>query len=1374
MRTSNIRTHLTTRGETRQLSVQSGTELIDLFLEPPTEFSPVPIWWWSGERLEPDRLKWQLEQFAEAGVHNVVVFNLAPSGPRYGSLADDPAFFSDDWWRIFRDVCEDAARAGVRVWFYDQLGFSGANFQGKVVAEDDTCRGEEITRHHVDVRGPVTLTAAPGERALAGAAQPIDDSGRTTGPPTPLTLDGNTVTWDGRARHRVMLFTARARGFDYLSPAACSQLFDRVHGEYERRVGEHLGSTIAGSFQDELPAMNSWCRSFPERFQAQCGYDLLPLLAALWEEWGHEAAKVRCDYQRVRASLAEAAFFRPLFDWHERHRLTVGCDQQHPVRGGYPIESVQVYADYLRTHRWFSAPGSDHWGDAKVHSSLAHLYRRPRTWVEAFHSTGWGGTLEETFDWLLPWLRAGATLYNPHAVYYSTCGAWWEWAPPSTCWRQPYWRHYRIFAKTVTRLCAVLSQGHHECDVAVLYPTTTIQAGLRLDAARQLAADPQYGAQYEPAARAHKVFLELVGQMRWTNPTVGVLDRDCRDFDVLDDASLQAAEIGEAVLQIAGERYRALVLPACRVLESATADVVARFAMEGGVVVFVGDLPEHAAGLNDHDEPVRALQALVARGLAAWVASADEVPRALQLLPRRVEAPVPTLLRKSGQTHILFVPAAFPSATVVEGDGWDVSDYSFDPSRYSREMTLTVRDVPATAELWDPGTGARHTLKAGLMPDGSVRVNVPFHGSPCALVVFGGVPTADESFAGESASARAPSPRETDTQLELDGPWDSTLLETLDNRWGDIAKPAFPGSPPVQNWTFQHRQETDAEDGRKLGWQCTGHDDSQWETAHVGFGTRGWLYGPNHANEAPTPLDHDVFSRITTAQATLDGPEWRRAIYSTARGIRKDALHIRALGPKGYVPEEFLDWGEAQTDEIAQFRTFVKCDKAETAFLAVGAAAEKTAWWNGEPVPLLGDGYLAFGQVSIDRGLNLLEFRLARPTPQFTLRAYWALTHDSATFRRPEWLEVEPSPAGSAAEFRRTFDLSGQPQRGQLQVGSFGAVTVLVNGVEVGCQGDFENYEDVVAEPSFINYDIASTVKPGDNTLTIRQRDSPAQIAVFADLRVELPAGEMFSLSSDEDWSATRDGTETAVSLRRRQELDPRFVHLWPRPHPLPEATQPTGEHRAQNLLLAEPVATPGKPAAEWFRCLLPPGAKSMTLPVAGRAQLFVDGAEAGIVDGRANLPTPRGLRRIAAIRIEPTLGRSGGGAWLSPPTFDVGSGSIELGDWREQGLHAWAGGVSYRRTIQLPAWSGSVVLDLGHVRGTAEVHINGRAAGTRIWSPYRFDVTDLIEEGVNDIEIRVFNTLAAYMDAVSPTNGLFPSQLPAGIFGPIRLSLGH
>ena len=112
-------------------------------------------------------------------------------------------------------------------------------------------------------------------------------------------------------------------------------------------------------------------------------------------------------------------------------RAAGGVDQQYGAREGYPVASSRIYGDYARTHRWFSAPGSDHHGDAKIHSSLAHHYDRPRVWIESFHTSGWGGTLEETFDWLLPWLGAGANLYNPHATYYSTRAGWWEWAPPA-------------------------------------------------------------------------------------------------------------------------------------------------------------------------------------------------------------------------------------------------------------------------------------------------------------------------------------------------------------------------------------------------------------------------------------------------------------------------------------------------------------------------------------------------------------------------------------------------------------------------------------------------------------------------------------------------------------------------------------------------------------------------------------------------------------------------------------------------------------------------------------------------------------------------------------------------------------------------------
>jgi hypothetical protein len=62
--------------------------------------------------------------------------------------------------------------------------------------------------------------------------------------------------------------------------------------------------------------------------------------------------------------------------------LICGFDQQSPARMALPIGAVDEYADYLQTHRWYGAPGSDHHGNGKIHSSLAHVYERPRSWIE--------------------------------------------------------------------------------------------------------------------------------------------------------------------------------------------------------------------------------------------------------------------------------------------------------------------------------------------------------------------------------------------------------------------------------------------------------------------------------------------------------------------------------------------------------------------------------------------------------------------------------------------------------------------------------------------------------------------------------------------------------------------------------------------------------------------------------------------------------------------------------------------------------------------------------------------------------------------------------------------------------------------------------
>jgi hypothetical protein len=54
--------------------------------------------------------------------------------------------------------------------------------------------------------------------------------------------------------------------------------------------------------------------------------------------------------------------------------------------------------------------------------------------------------------------------------------------------------------------------------------------------------------------------------------------------------------------------------------------------------------------------------------------------------------------------------------------------------------------------------------------------------------------------------------------------------------------------------------------------------------------------------------------------------------------------------------------------------------------------------------------------------------------------------------------------------------------------------------------------------------------------------------------------------------------------------------------------------------------------------------------------------------------------------------------------------------------------------------------------------------------SPYRFDLSGLCVPGNNTIEVVVFNTLAPYLNAVSPTHYIFEGQTVSGIFGPVAI----
>jgi hypothetical protein len=135
--------------------------LAEAFREPPKIFSPVPIWWWSGEPVVKERLRWQMERLAEAGVFNVLVMNLAPNGPLFGSDPDEPAFLSGAWWDCFEFVLQQAEQLGMLVWFYDQLGFSGARLQDKLLFAHPEFRSAEVRWVSETVKGGSSITISP-------------------------------------------------------------------------------------------------------------------------------------------------------------------------------------------------------------------------------------------------------------------------------------------------------------------------------------------------------------------------------------------------------------------------------------------------------------------------------------------------------------------------------------------------------------------------------------------------------------------------------------------------------------------------------------------------------------------------------------------------------------------------------------------------------------------------------------------------------------------------------------------------------------------------------------------------------------------------------------------------------------------------------------------------------------------------------------------------------------------------------------------------------------------------------------------------------------------------------------------------------------
>jgi hypothetical protein len=282
-------------------------------------------------------------------------------------------------------------------------------------------------------------------------------------------------------------------------------------------------------------------------------------------------------------------------------------------------------------------------------------------------------------------------------------------------------------------------------------------------------------------------------------------------------------------------------------------------------------------------------------------------------------------------------------------------------------------------------------------------------------------------------------------------------------------------------------------------------------------------------------------------------------------------------------------------------------------------------------------------------------------------------------------------------------------------------------------------------------------------------------------LIAELIAGEV-RVATDSSWQCAMTETGDTVpvevisgfpdSLWAQHPLGPPLLE------PLTPTTMPTLQisplatrwHDDSSILFLDTRAQNPHPAG-WYRFMAPPGLRAMTMTARGQARAWANGQEMRRADDNRFIVTnPTAASVVVALRIEQERGFYGGAALPEPIGLECGPGSIPLGDWSQiDGLASYSGGAWYRKTVTLnpEQITGAVILDLGNVVASAEVHINGQLAGVRVAPPWTWDVSKRLRSGENRLEILVYNTLANHYLTI-PTR--YRGSSVSGLLGPVRM----
>ncbi|MBR5153030.1 MAG: hypothetical protein IKW60_05870 [Clostridia bacterium] len=393
------------------------------------EYRPIPFWSWN-ERLNVKETKRQIKLMQEVGIGGFIMH-------ARGGLQTE--YMGKEWFDNIAVGLNEADQYGMYAWAYDENGWPSGYGNDLING-----KGEEYQQKFLRY-------------------EPYDGTDKD-----------HTIVIINNIRYYYDVYPAYV---DTLDPKVTTAFITEIYEPYYQKFGDR----ITGFFTDEPEISNStkgipWSLTLPEAYRKTYHDDLLLRLPELFQEI-NDYKQTRIRFWKLVTELFSVGYMKQIYDWCTERGLKL--TGHLPYEESYPV-SIPCVGACMPHYEYFTIPGIDTLfrrinNDLTVFQigSAAAQLGKKQVLTESFAMCGHNVSFHELKGIYQYQMVHGVNLLCQHLQGYSMRGIRKRDFPPAMFYQQPWWKEYKIFCDSMSRIGAVLAEGEVLCDTLLINPTTT-------------------------------------------------------------------------------------------------------------------------------------------------------------------------------------------------------------------------------------------------------------------------------------------------------------------------------------------------------------------------------------------------------------------------------------------------------------------------------------------------------------------------------------------------------------------------------------------------------------------------------------------------------------------------------------------------------------------------------------------------------------------------------------------------------------------------------------------------------------------------------------------------------------------------------------